>query len=343
MTAPTIALDAVHLNAAIDAVSAATAQLSLSPAAHRRYRALLICTDGMLWCAVLIVGVVFLPEQLTWKSLAGGLLGLVFALLGVVALGLLLLNWRLVWRTWVEHRQLHALGVAGLAESAWRARRRRRWGDRLRSVVVLVLALLLVLLGVVFLQPGQGLEAMAAVVLVSAPLLLLTRYLRRCREQMALATEAGALAQTLAALRPANVAQGKVEVPAELLHQAAGIENAQIAAARQDAIMRSDATRATACVIRFDAAALAQRAALAAPLRLALDDLLADLSADGPAAAAGGAGSDAGARVYRAEGLAVTARLEEGGRTLRIQAIEGSPPPPPATADASPSEPRHAA
>jgi hypothetical protein len=119
---------------------------------------------------------------------------------------------------------------------------------------------------------------------VTAGLLLGARYLRNQREQMDLAATAEQLKADLQQRRQqdgSDAAPGLVSVPAEILERTAIIESAQISKERKDAVLQSATLRESTYAITFDPNAAEQRTALGRADRLELEDLVADLSAEG--------------------------------------------------------------
>jgi len=93
-----------------------------------------------------------------------------------------------------------------------------------------------------------------------------------------------------------------VSVPVSVLEQATRIESATIAMERDAAVLESVASRHSGYTIRFSREAAAQRALLETAERIELEDIIAQLSAEGP----------------RAERLPEDGRLEVVGKRLRI-------------------------
>jgi len=113
-----------------------------------------------------------------------------------------------------------------------------------------------------------------------AGLLLAARYLRNQRERMDLAASAEELKKALQSLQQRKGAE-IISVPAELLEKTAKIESAQIAKERKDAVLESVTSPPTGYAIAFDRDAADQRATLDIADRVALQDLVEELSSDG--------------------------------------------------------------
>jgi hypothetical protein len=339
----TVPLDSRQLDAAIALVAGVAVQTRPSRGELWRYRALMVLTDGVLLglLALFLLSALDPGEQFLWLL---GLVGIALGLCLVSALALLVLNLPLIWRTAVERRRLLGIGVLSLSDALWQASRRSRWIDRLRSLVALVLSVLLAL-SALFGMLGSRLESGGAapasglgtdllvfgVMAGGALLLLVTRHLRLRREQLDLAADAGGLAAALQHLRGSGGGDHRmVAVPEQLLARVAGIEAAQIVQSRQRALAESVGARTRAWRIVFEGAAIAQRTALASADRMALDDLVADLSADGvPAAAAG----DDATRQLGCGTLRLTAAVDAADRCIRVRDIAHP------SADGPPGEP----
>jgi hypothetical protein len=209
---------------------------------------------------------------------------------GIIALAL---NIPLLLKTFRERRRLDELGLGTLYTSLWKENRRTRWISRLRSALLLGIGIVIVV-GMVFVSKGL-IEARSnddrivfAVLLlfwgVTAGLLFGARYLRNQREQMDLAASAEQLKADLQKRREQDgldAAPGDVSVPAEILERTAIIESAQIRKERKDAVLQSATLRESTYAITFEPTAAEQRTALGRADRLELEDLVADLSAEG--------------------------------------------------------------
>jgi hypothetical protein len=345
----TVPLDSKQLSAAIGVVAGVAQQFKMSPGERWRFRALMVLADGVLigLVALVLTAIVLHEERSIWVLVV---LVIAFAFCVLFALAALVLNLPLIWRTAVERRRLVRLGVLRLSQALWREHRRGHWIDRLRSLAILLVSAILILAAVmgVFGLAGGG------VVLGCAGLMLTARHLRRLREQLDAATDADGLAHTLQRLRSQGDPGRVVEVPVELLNQVAGIESDQITEARDRALAQSVEARQRAWRVSFDEAATAQRSALAPPDRLALEDLVADLSADGLAAAEAGSPPPADApaaptapdgatpahRRFRRGGLQLAVVADAALRSIRVLAIEVTRPADPPTPSAGE---RHAA
>jgi len=128
------------------------------------------------------------------------------------------------------------------------------------------------------------------------------RHIRFQRERIELASSARTLKQALEGLRKRAGQVETVSVPVSVLEQATRIESATIAMERDAAVLESVASRHSGYTIRFSREAAAQRALLETAERIELEDIIAQLSAEGP----------------RAERLPEDGRLEVVGKRLRI-------------------------
>jgi hypothetical protein len=296
-----VALSANELDRTIKVLSSAVQTLQLSRLERITYRALLISVDvalvsffgciltGILAAAGMVSSVpAIVSDPSFYLALA---LGLVFVVSFGVALISLALNIPLLIKTFRERRRLDQLGLGTLYTSVWKENRRTRWISRLRSALLLGIGIAIIV-GMVFVSKGL-LEAntkddriLFAVLLlfwsVTASLLFGARYLRNQREQMDLAASAEQLKADLQKRREQDRPNaGSVVVPSEILERSAVIESAQIRMERKDAVLQSATLRESTYAITFEPNAAEQRIALDRADRLELEDLVADLSAEG--------------------------------------------------------------
>jgi hypothetical protein len=113
-------------------------------------------------------------------------------------------------------------------------------------------------------------------------LLVLSDYLRNQRERIEIAANAEELKKALQDLQQRAGKSESVSVPSELLEQAARIETAQIAKERKDAVLQSVSVGSSGYRVAFDPAAAEQRRMLDVPDRVELEDVVAQLSIEGP-------------------------------------------------------------
>jgi hypothetical protein len=144
---------------------------------------------------------------------------------------------------------------------------------------------------------------------------------------MDLAASASELRTTFEAMRQRAGDAAVVSVPWDLLDQAARIESAQIAQARQDAVLRSVEARPHGYAIEFDIKTAEQRTALDIDRRVELEDLVAQLSTEGT-------GADAQNRASAGELLRATTSngrveiaylLDPPSRRIRIVSVRPVP------------------
>ena len=119
--------------------------------------------------------------------------------------------------------------------------------------------------------------------------------------------DAAELQHALQSLRAQGITRQSIEVPVELVERAASIESAQIARSVGTPSSRGRAPE-HGYAITFDETATRQRAALSMADRLALEDLLADLSTGAAPGLASPASTDG--REYPAELRASDAHVE---------------------------------
>jgi hypothetical protein len=229
-------------------------------------------------------------------------------LVGIISLAL---NVPLLRKVLRERAKLKELGLSSLSKQLWKQSQRHRWISRVRSVVLIVLGIYFITsaLSSVFFIPSiqklererlllerQKLELSSTatsptepeLILLLLPVLLFVliggllfaaRYLRNQRERMDLAASAEELKKALQSLQQRKGAE-IISVPTELLEKTAKIESAQIAKERRDAVLESVASPPTGYAIAFDRDAADQRATLDIADRVALQDLLEQLSTD---------------------------------------------------------------
>jgi hypothetical protein len=234
------------------------------------------------------------------------------------ALGFLL-NIPLFWRTVLEHTRLRKLGVAAIFDSLWKVSRRGHWLSRIRTYVILFLGFLFVLIVAVFSYFGQEIgfdRSIAPYMALLAALFFAADYLRKRREQMDLAANAGELKKALIQFLARSSATATIAVPTELIEQVATIEAANIALERKTAIAGSADSLSTGFAIQFDERAAVLKAALKVEDRLALEDLLADLSAAPPERATQ-------ERITASNGpIQVGYEIDRQSRVIRVDALE---------------------
>jgi hypothetical protein len=284
----TIALDSKDLEGGIEALSSATRAFRLKPFERSVYHALMVSVYVTAWGWIILLLLGLLKEygfNVEWAGQTGGLLVFLGAFLTTVAL---LLNIPLAARLYRERGRLRELGLASLSKSLWKAHRRGRWASRAVLWAPAIVLLIVSLVGTLDLISG-GLEAngtneifgvLFCVVMVAV--LALSGYLRNQRERMEIAAGAEELKKALQNLQKRAGKSEKVSVPSELLEKAARIETAQIAKERKDAVLQSVSAGPSGYGVAFDPAAAEQRRMLDAPDRVELEDVVAQLSIEGP-------------------------------------------------------------
>jgi hypothetical protein len=154
------------------------------------------------------------------------------------------LNIPLASRLYRERGRRRELGLTPLSKSLWKVRRRGRWASQaFRWAPAIVLLFLPPFLAVVDIWNAGGLSDSAIFALLFSVfvvvLLFLSGYLRNQRERMEIGASAEELKKALQGLQQRAGKSETVSVPSELLELAAGIETAQIAKERTDAVLQS--------------------------------------------------------------------------------------------------------
>lgn len=224
-----------------------------------------------------------------------------------------------------ETARLKALGVnlGPLAGEAIKKKSRRRWTAR--RVTYLAAGVTLSLIAFAGATSGQSTLSFL-VFQAGGAVLVIAGLLPTADEVFALAASAKALKRELAGMR-ASVAGDIASVPIALLEKASQIETAKIAHERGAAVLQSVAAGNVGFAIRFSAEAARDRAALSIAERVVLEDLLAEISARGPAANAAvmqvdGPAGHHGTLVTERGSLRVRFDPEAQTRALSVSAIE---------------------
>jgi hypothetical protein len=327
----TVPLDQKSLEDGIAALSSAAQTFHLTRSERWSYQTLVVSADvtvlGFFIClAGGVLGGLRSGTVPSGIGIAGPVAFLVGILVGTVSL---VLNIPLLRKTRAEAKRLKKLGLATLSTSLWKESRRRHWIRRVRGALLIIVAATFVLATLgplitagVTQDPAffRLLPLLLVAYLCLAGMLLIARYLRDQRERMDLVASAKELRATFEAMRQRAGAAAVVSVPSDLLDEAAKIESAQIAQARQDAVLRSVKARPHGYAISFDTKAGEQRTALDIDGRVELEDLVAQLSTEG-------AGADAQNRADGGELLRATTSngrveiaylLDRSSRRIRI-------------------------
>lgn len=152
-------------------------------------------------------------------------------------------------------------------------------------------------------------------------ILLGAQYTRRLRERIELASSATKLKQVLESLKARAGKTEFVSVPSGLLAQAAKIESATIAKERDDAVLKSAASRSTGYAIRFGADVPGQTTGLNTAERVELDDMVTQLSMRGELAAEGRAGDDRPEREAKGKRLIVEYQVDKSAQSILVTTI----------------------
>ena len=159
-------------------------------------------------------------------------------------------------------------------------------------------------------------------------LLLLAQFLRNQRGRMDLAANAEELKKALQGLQQRAGKAEIVSVPADLLEHAARIETAQIVKERKDAVLQSVLVGPSGYGITFDRAAAEQRQMLDVTDRVELEDLVAELSIEGPGKLTSQSGSVAAAEgatrrreKTKSKRVEIEYVIDQASRGIRIFAV----------------------
>ena len=300
MDARTVAIDPKDLESGIEALSSAGQAFQLTRFERGAYYLLTVSVDVTVWSVIALVLLSFLPES--WKggydpAFIGGFLAAFGTLLAAMAL---VINIPLASKLYRERARLKELGLASLSKSLWKESRRGRWTRQVvRWVPVIILVVILSVALAARISSDEEWEAADTFVVVIftglAALLVLARYLRNQRERIDLAASAEELKKVFQGLQHRAGEAEVVSVPSELLEQAARIESAQIAKERKDAVLQSVSAGPGGYGVTFDRAAAEQRRMLDVSDRVELEDVVAQLSIEGPDKLASEAGPPEGA------------------------------------------------
>jgi hypothetical protein len=287
MDARTVAIDPKDLESGIEALSSAGQAFQLTRFERGAYYLLTVSVDVTAWSVIALVLLSFLPAS--WMggynpAFIGGGLVVVGTLLAAMAL---VINIPLASKLYRERARLKELGLASLSKSLWKESRRGRWIRQVvRWVPVIILVVIISFTLAVRILSDEEWEAGDTFVVVIftgfAALLVLARYLRSQRERIDLAASAEELKKVFQALQHRAGKAEVVSVPSELLEQAARIESAQIAKERKDAVLQSVSAGPSGYGVTFDRAAAEQRRMLDVSDRVELEDVVAQLSIEGP-------------------------------------------------------------
>ena len=333
-----------NLEAEIEVLSRAVREFQLTRIERISYRSLMFSVDIGIVSFVLIILLFTLYAALSPESDIGGnyilpiLIIVLFNMIISIFIGVLclILNIPLLIKTFREKAKIKELGLNSLSKSLWKESRRTgwlwtRWLTRARGTILVLLGSWLFLgagaVEVIFLKNDIGFNATHVLALSCAVIGIMlfgAWYLRQQRERIDLALSATKLRETLQNLQR-RAGEGVVSVPSGLFKQAAGIESAQIAKERGEAILKSVALRPTGYSVKFDRVAAGQRRELDTADRIQLEDLIAQLSTEGRLDAQFGAPSDS-------DGISLTATtvnkhieieyvLDQASRSIRITAI----------------------
>jgi hypothetical protein len=222
---------------------------------------------------------------------------LVFILAGISALVFLLLNQSVIRQAFRQRRLMKKLGIQEVSISAWRLQ--HKWGhswSRLAGAVLTwggILSLLLGVFGWIGMWTGSEVgrkeeDVRIAVVVFSVFLLffasgvtiLIWRFVQRSREQWAIVADANRLRSALESRQTKAGAGKAVAIPAAVVEDVARIERVQIAREQRDAVMASAGTSKHGYGVLMARDLSSQKELLDPQQRVAVEDLIANLSAN---------------------------------------------------------------
>jgi hypothetical protein len=240
---------------------------------------------------VVAVAATYILYQMKPYASASCITILVAIVAGMVAPVLLLANLRLVLKTLRQRRLVKQLGLQEISYSAWRAHRKRRLFVRIGGALLTLLAIAL-LIGMVSLVWQSGFKASEIPVLLLffavAATPIAWRLVQRSRQQLEVLDDADSLRATLTSIQAAP--GDTVVVPAAVLEKVAGIERAQIARERTQAVLAGvkNTNRGYGVLIAKEVSE--QKAALPPDRRLDVEELIDELMAEPYLSAADGRG-----------------------------------------------------
>jgi hypothetical protein len=351
MATRTIALDLKNLEGGIEALSSAARTFQLTRFERWAYGALMVSVY-VFALSFLAVGAslsIFVARDLDPKDLTPVENAFLFApfvalllafIVGTVSLAL---NISLLRKLYRERARFKELGLSSLSKSLWKESRRSRWISKAPDALLIGVGILIIfgslagiLTGIVLNQATTTAEniddewvLIGAALVYTIPVVLIFsyRYLRDQRERMELTASAEKLKKVLEGLRQHSGMADVVSVPSELLEQAAKIESVQIGKERNDAVLEGVAARRRGYAVTFDRGAAEERAALDVGDRVELEDLVAQLSIEGPAKLESQAGAVAGAEgatlrsTTKTKRVAIEYVVDQASHCIRITGV----------------------
>jgi hypothetical protein len=313
----TVPVSSNQLDTAIEVLSSAAREFQLTRFQRLSYRALIVSLDVVATCYLALeVVLIFVQRPPFLNTII--LLALLVGMLAFV------LNIPLFLRVFRERARLKKLGLSSLSKSLWKESRRSRWISRIRGAVLMTAAITGILdqsiTVILFFYGDVSVTELIPALIVGLIVFTLfagTQYLRNQRERMELTASAEDLKKALQSLQQRRGAE-VISVPSELLEQTAKIESAQIAKERKDAILESVTSPASGYAIAFDRDAAEQRATLEIADRVALEDLVEQLSTDGTQVKPQGATGQGRTKNNRIE---INYVIDNASCTIRVIAV----------------------
>jgi hypothetical protein len=327
MTPTRYTLNGQQLEAAFVALRKASEAFRLSPLEHRLYRALGLCATVAIAAAVLIEGLV-VTIAVRGKSepllLLLGISAVLFALSGSAATLLLLLNLGVVRNTLRQRRLLRWIGLEDVARWVWKRQERTLTPSsigRALLTAVAVLFTLLVLLWALRVKRPQATEILVAVsFFFGGVTFLVWQYVQQSRERLTLVADANRLREALSSIR--RDSNDRVEVQAIVLEEVAGLEQAQIARARAQAVVAGVQATDRAYGVQVTREVLEKKAGLPPDQRLEAEELIDQVVEHAQAPAAGDPSPDSSFRFRSATGsLEVGYQIDRDRRCVQIVSL----------------------
>ena len=331
-------LDAVQLEKALQALQKAAETFRPSPGEERMYRVLGICVRVAVaaLAGIVLAGVLSGIGIIVFSGLMG-VFALLFFLAAIGALVFLLLNLPVVTQAFRQRRLLKKLGIREVSLSAWRLQRRGYRWSRLAGAVLTgggIFTLVLSVLGWIGMWTGGTVGRKEEDVRIAGVIflvfllffafgvtVLVWRFVQRSREQWAIVADVNRLRSTLESMQTKAGVGEAVAVPAAVLDDVARIERVQIARERRDAVVASAGAtnRGYGVLVARDLSP--QKALLDPQHRVAVEDLIDNLSAN-PHPAGVESTADGLLSVRTPDGdVELQYSVDEGARRVHIVAL----------------------
>jgi hypothetical protein len=301
-------LDAVQLEKAVQALQKAAETLRPSPREERLYRVLGICVRVAVAALAVVLAGILVDVVLGWTGgtetaltdvfvVLMGVFVLTFVLAAIGALVFLLLNQSVVRQAFRQRRLLKKLGIREVSLSAWSLQRRGYRWSRLAGAILTWGGILSLVWSVfhwitmwIRMWIGSGSnkegEPMWAYGLINGLFfafgvtVLVWRFVQRSREQWAIVADANRLRSALESMQTKAGAGEAVAIPAALLEDVARIERVEIAREQRDAVVASAGATNPGYGVLVARGLSPQKGLLDPKQRVAVEDLIDDLSAN---------------------------------------------------------------